>query len=65
MENSENMRTYLPIEACRLLNIRVILDGENVYEGMVDDAPEEIRKLKYSKVEIGDKNTFYVFSKLQ
>lgn len=61
MENGK--RSYLPIGAGRLLNIRVVLDDNEVlYEGMVENAPEEIKNLKYSKFEKADKMIFYVYS---
>ena len=48
----------------RLLNIRVILDENIVYEGMVEDAPAEIKKLKYSSVNMGNPIECYVYSEL-
>lgn len=65
MEDKNNKRVYSPIGAGRLLNIRVILDGNIVYEGMVEDAPKEIKDLKYSEVKIEDKFVYYVYSELQ
>lgn len=57
------MKCYLPIGSARLLDIKVILDDEQViYSGMVEDAPMEIKQLKYSKVENGSKMIFYVYS---
>lgn len=32
---------------------------------MVDDAPEDIRKLKYSKISLEKQFTYYVYSELQ
>ncbi len=64
MNNDEEKRVYLQIGAGRLLDIKVILDGQEVYNGMVDDAPNEIKQLKYSKVNIGSKITYYVYSEL-
>lgn len=61
----KNKKVYMAIGAGRLLDIIVILDGEKIYEGMVEDAPEEIKQLKYSKVEIASKMTYYVYSELQ
>jgi len=58
-------KVYMAIGAGRLLDIIVILDGEKIYEGMVEDAPEKIKQLKYSKVEIASKMTYYVYSELQ
>lgn len=56
-------KVYQRIGASRLLNIAVIYDGETIYKGMVEDAPEEIKNLKYSKVEIGNEFKYYVYSK--
>lgn len=64
MENEEK-RVYLQIGSGRLLNINVILDGEQVYTGEVEDAPDNIKKLKYSKVKMGNPITYYVYSELQ
>ncbi len=64
METKEE-RIYMPIGGARLIDIKVILDNEQVYEGMVEDAPEDIKKLKYSNVEMGNKITYYVHSELQ
>lgn len=62
MENQKK-RAYLNIGSGRLIDIRVILDdNEILYEGMVENAPIEIRNLKYSKVENADKMVFYVYS---
>lgn len=62
MGNQEK-RAYLTIGSGRLIDIRVILDdNEILYEGMVENAPIEIRNLKYSKVENADKMVFYVYS---
>lgn len=66
MEKQEK-KAYLPIGSGRLLDIRVILDDnvtEPVYEGMVEDAPENIKRLRYSNVESADKTVFYVYSEL-
>lgn len=57
-------KTYMPIGAGRLLNIRVILDGQAVYEGMVENAPEEIKQLKYSEVQMENPITYIVYSEL-
>lgn len=64
MENEER-RTFLQIDSFRLVNIRVILDGENVYEGEAEKVPEAIGKLKYSKIENADKTVLYVYGELQ
>ena len=58
------MNVYDNIGSLRLLSIKVILNDNNIiYEGMVEDAPEEIKKMKYSKIEIDSGTTFlYVYN---
>lgn len=57
------MKVYDNIGSLRLLNIKVIMnDNETIYEGMVEDTPEDIKKLKYSKIEIDSGTTIlYVY----
>ena len=56
-------KVYNEIGLSRLLDIRVIKDdAETLYEGMVEDAPEDIKLLKYSKIQTTDKVNFYVYS---
>ena len=57
------MKVYDNIGSIRLLNIKVIMDDKDtIYEGMVEDAPEDVKKLKYSKIEIDSGTTFlYVY----
>ena len=62
MEEKENKKVYLPIGSGRLLNIIVLLDDEKVYEGRVEDASENIKELKYSKIEVGNPMIYYVYS---
>lgn len=62
MSIDKETKEYMQIGAGRLLDIRVILDGQEVYNGMVEDAPNEIKQLKYSKVDMGSKITYYVYS---
>lgn len=64
MNSSNEQKTYMQIGASRLLDIRVILDGQEVYSGMVEDAPDVVKQLKYSKVDMGSKMTYYVYSQL-
>ena len=59
MEDNEQRKVYQPIGIGRLLDIIVILDGGKVYEGMVENAPDEIKKLKYSRVDMGSKLAYY------
>lgn len=53
-------KVYNEIGLSRLLDIRVIKDdSEILYEGMVENATDEI---KYSKIRNTDKVNFYVYS---
>ena len=62
MENQER-KAYLTIGSVRSLDIRVIFeDTEILYEGAVEDVPEEIKRLRYSKVKNSDKMNFYVYN---
>ncbi len=63
MENKK--RTYVEIGSGRLLDITVYLDNNLVYDGMVEDAPDNIKKLKYSEVEIQGKITYRAYSNMQ
>lgn len=61
-----NKRVYLPIGSARLLNIEIFLDDKSIYKGMVEDAPEDYKKLKYSEVELnGTQVKYFVYSELQ
>lgn len=51
MENQE-IKAYLTIGSVRALDIRVIFE----------DAPEEIKRLRYSKVKNSDKMNFYIYN---
>lgn len=65
MEENNNKKLYQAIGSARLLDIRVILDEQVVYEGMVEDAPQEVKNLKYSEIKIKDKFEYQVYSDLQ
>ena len=64
MDKEKNKRVYQEIGEGRLLNIRVVLDDNLVYEGRVEDAPDDIKKLKYSEIKIGSTITYYAYSEL-
>ena len=58
-------KVYNQIGLGRLLDIRVIRDDtETLYEGMVENAPDEVKQLKYSKIQTTDKVNFYVYSEI-
>ena len=56
---------YGKIRESRLLDIEVY-EGDNLlYKGKIEDAPEEIRQLKYSKVNISNDIVCEVYSQAQ
>jgi len=59
----EKGKVYQRIGSARLLDIKVIKDDtEVIYEGRLEDAPEEIKNMKYSKVDTGKIMVYYVYS---
>jgi hypothetical protein len=58
------MKIYDNIGSLRLLYIKVVLDDKDtIYEGMVEDAPENVKNMRYSKIEIdSDATHLYVYS---
>ena len=58
------MKIYDNIGSLRLMNIKVIKDNKDtLYEGMVENAPDDIKKLRYAKIEIDSGTTIlHVFS---
>ena len=65
MENQER-KAYLTIGSVRALDIRVIFENtEILYEGAVEEAPEEIKKLRYSKVENSDIMIKFIYQKMK
>ena len=58
------MKLYDNIGSLRLMNIKVIKDNKDtLYEGMVENAPDEKKKLRYAKIEIDSGTTIlHVFS---
>ena len=56
-------KVYNQIGLGRRFNIRVIKDDtETLYEGMVEEAPDDIKQLKYSRIQTTDRVNFYVYS---
>ena len=60
-----NKRVYGQIGLGRLLDISVYLDNELIFDGMIEDAPDEIKKLKYSEIEVQGKVIYKVYSDMQ
>lgn len=57
------MHTYGRIGGFRLLDIKVVFnDNDILYEGRSDDAPNEIKQLRYSKVEMQNPIILYVYN---
>lgn len=53
------MKTYMEIGSGRLLDISVYLDNKLEYEGMIEDASDYIKKLKYSEIKVKDGKIIY------
>lgn len=55
-------KVYNQIGLGRLLDIIVIKDDNKThYESMVENAPNKVKQLKYSKIQTTDKVNFYVY----
>lgn len=64
MENEEK-RAYLAIGLLRGLDIKVFFDGTLVYDGMVENAPGDVKRLVYSKItNEGGKMAFWAYSEI-
>lgn len=62
MEEQEK-KLYLTIGSIRTLDIRVIDENNEIlYDGMVENAPEYIKQLKYFDAKKDEKMFFYVLS---
>ena len=65
MTENNNLRNYGRIDGFRLLNMEVILDETQlIYQGTTENAPENIKMLNYSKVDMGNPMKVYVYSSL-
>ena len=57
------MKEYGVIGDFRLLDIKVINNNVDViYEGMVENAPDEIKHMKYTKIEMDSPIRLYVYN---
>ena len=63
MKYDDSDKLYQQIGSGRLLDIKVFLDDLEVYSGMLENAPEEVKKLYYSKVIMSGKCEYYAYSK--
>ena len=59
------MKTYGKIDEFKKMNIKVILnDKEILYEGKIEDAPENIKEMHFSKVMLGKITEIYVYEEI-
>ena len=61
----DKKRVYGQIGLGRLFDICVYLDNKLIYDGMIEEAPDEIKKLKYSEIEVQGKVIYKVYSNMQ
>lgn len=61
-ENKNVKKLYGPISSIRTVSIKVYINDKLEYDGMVEDAPANIKKMKYYdiKIEIGGITNLYV-----
>ena len=58
------MKVYGKIDEFKKMDIKVILnDNEVLYEGKVEDAPDNIKELHYNKALLGKVTEIYVYEK--
>ena len=56
------MKTYGRIDEFKKLDIKVILnDTEVLYEGKIEDAPEEIKERHFNKALLGKVTEIYIY----
>lgn len=53
------MKTYMSIVSGRLLDIIVYLDGEKIYSGKTEDAPDYIKNFRYSGIKAENGKVIY------
>lgn len=59
------MKIYGKIKNLRLLNVKVI-DNDNqntIFEGKIENIPEEIGEMRYSKIVMGNPVILYIYNK--
>lgn len=54
------MKYYGKIGEFRKLNIQIFKNDELIYEGEVEDAPDEIKELEYYECHLGNPTIFKV-----
>lgn len=65
MKYDNENRVFLQIGLTKRLNIRVFLDDIEIYSGEVEDAPDNVKELYYTHIEITDKFEYYCYNSLQ
>ncbi len=56
------LKTYGKIDSFKKMDIKVILNDHDVlYEGKVEDAPSNIKEMRYSKALLGNITEIYVY----
>lgn len=58
------MKKYLKISSFRNMNIKVIMnDNDTIYEGIIEECPQEIKDMLYSKVILNSNiTTIYTYN---
>ena len=54
-------KKYGSVGSMRLMDIRVIYNEQVVFEGKVEDCPDNIRQLQYSKIKVGEPTELYIY----
>ena len=57
------MKFYQNISSIRSMEVKIIGDDEVLYEGNVDNAPAEIKSMRYYNIELGNQANIYVTKK--
>ena len=61
-KNNKDVNLYGPLESIRLLDCRVFVDDKLVYDGNIEDLPEEMKDYKYHKTSQDGKTTEFFIS---
>ncbi len=57
------MRFYQNINSIRNMNVKVICDDNVIYEGNVENAPEDVGKMLYYDIKLGSTTELYTTKK--
>ena len=62
-KNNKDVNLYGPLESIRLLECKVFVDDKLVYEGNIENLPNEMKNYKYHEVIVnGGITEFYISS---